>query len=194
MKKTILMIAGLVATVSVMAQGNLSFGNKGTGVNAPVTDKQTGEKLAGADYVAMLYWGTAGTDPAAFTPVLDNATGTLVAALPFRTGSAVGYITTTGVSVKGAPGGTEILVQMRAWSAVGGATYEAAYAAATTGGMAATVKLGASNVFAATPSTPPATGPFLVGLQAFTVDYIPEPSVLALGLLGGVAFLLRRRS
>jgi hypothetical protein len=194
MKKTILMIAGLVATVSMMAQGNLAFGNKATGVNAPVTDRLTGEKIAGADYVAMLYWGAAGTDPAAFTPVVDNATGALVAALPFRTGSAAGYIVTTAVSVKGAAAGQEIWVQMRAWSAVGGATYEAAYAAATTGGMAATVKLGASNFFPVTPNAPPSTPQVLAGLQAFTVDYIPEPSVLALGLLGGVEFLLRRRS
>lgn len=194
MKKTILMIAGLVATVSMMAQGNLSFGNKATGVNAPVTDAVTGDKLAGGDYVAMLYWGPAGADPSAFTPVIDNATDTLVAAIPFRTGAAAGYIVTTAVSVKGAAAGNEIQVQMRAWSAVGGATYEAAYEAATTGGMISVVKLGASNVITVAPNAPPATPQVLTGLEGFSINYIPEPSILALGLLGGVAFLLRRRS
>lgn len=194
MKKTILMIAGLVATVSMMAQGNLSFGNKATGVNAPVTDAVTGAMLAGGDYIAMLYWGPAGADASAFTPVVENNTGTVVAGLPFRTGAAAGYIVTTAVSVREAPAGVAIQVQMRAWSAVGGATYEAAYAAATTGGMISVVKLGVSNVITVTPNSPPSTPQVLAGLQGFSINYIPEPSILALGLLGGVAFLLRRRS
>lgn len=195
MKKTLLVIASLVATVSMMAQANLSFGNKATGVNAPVTHKEDGAKVDGGatgDYLATLYMGQKGSTAEALTPVVDVATGGLVA-IAFRTGSAAGYITSTAVNIQGAAAGVEYAFQMRAWSKNGGATYEAAYAAATTGGMASTVKLGSSNVFTQTPNKPPATPQPLVGLEAFTISYIPEPSILALGLLGGLAFLLRRR-
>jgi hypothetical protein len=196
MKKTILIIASLVATVSMMAQGQVNFGNYkvADGINAPVSDAQTGAKLAGGDYLAMLYWGPAGADPSAFTPVVELSTDAVMAAVPFRTGAAAGLINMKALTIKGVVKDQTFQVQMRAWSAVGGATYEAAYAAATTGGMASTVKLGASNAVTMTGKVLPDAPPAMVGLQAFTVDYIPEPSVLALGLLGGVAFLLRRRS
>jgi len=195
MKKTMLIIAGLAATVSLMAaEANLNFANKATGVNAVVTDAQGGAKLDGGatgEYMAMLYWAPLGQP--SLTPVIDVFKNAAIV-VAFRTGAAAGYITATALNVQGATAGVAIQVQMRAWSRNGGATYEEAYTAATTGGMAATVKLGSSNIFEVTPTTPPAVGAPLVGLTAFSIDYIPEPSVLALGLLGGVAFLLRRRS
>jgi len=46
----------------------------------------------------------------------------------------------------------------------------------------------------AQPPDPPNTPPNLVGLQSFNVFIVPEPSVIALGVLGaGCLFLLRRR-
>jgi hypothetical protein len=42
--------------------------------------------------------------------------------------------------------------------------------------------------------SPPSTAPFLQGLTSFNVFIVPEPSVIALGVLGaGCLFLLRRR-
>jgi hypothetical protein len=82
------------------------------------------------------------------------------------------------------------MVQLRAWEASGGSTYEAA--------LAAGVRTGTGNVFSVGPlggndpgGGPPFTDPNLTGFQSFAL--VPEPSTIALGLLGAAALLLRRR-
>lgn len=164
---------GLVA-VGALAQGQISVGNRVTGkVDAPVT--AGGVKLDGAAYLAQAYVGKTADSLA---PV-----GT---ALPFRTGAAAGYITTTAVTVAGAPDGTALFFQLRAWEAAGGANYEAAYAAGKLAGM--------SNIVPITAAEAPNLPQPPVGLQGFALAAIPEPSVMALGMLGAAALFLRRRS
>lgn len=94
----------------------------------------------------------------------------------------------------------EVLVQVRAWSAAF-ATYEEAFNA----GLAGTpgVLVGASNLMRGTGGVPPTGAPTPLtgappngfGLQGFSVSVVPEPSMIALSILGGLGAmaLLRRR-
>jgi hypothetical protein len=79
-------------------------------------------------------------------------------------------------------------VQVRAWATAGGVTsYEAAKGAP--GG-----KWGESNIISIKTGgydNPPALAANLVGLTGFQL--VPEPSTIALVLLGAAALLLRRR-
>lgn len=87
-----------------------------------------------------------------------------------------------------------VQVQVRAWSAAF-ATYEAAYDAGLGGNSAALV--GASNVMLIKPALAPTPIPSILGngFQGFSVSAVPEPSMIALSLLGGIGamVLFRRR-
>lgn len=173
MKKLIVAaVVGLTA-YAALAQGQFTFGNRVTaaGIDAKVFLPGGVTPLNGAAYLAQAYIGT---DPGSLAPV-----GT---ALPFRSGAAAGYITSTGITT-GLAVGTSVTVVMRAWEAAKGATYEAAVAG---GGI-----YGSSNPVTLTLSGPPGTPVPMVGLQSFSL--VPEPSTMALGVLGVAALLLRRR-
>jgi hypothetical protein len=87
--------------------------------------------------------------------------------------------------------------QLRAWDNKGGTitTWDQALVAFKNG----TTTLGYSPLFTVQQSlggygTPPSTPPSLLGLQSFQLYAVPEPSTIALGVLGaGCLFLLRRR-
>jgi hypothetical protein len=87
--------------------------------------------------------------------------------------------------------------QVRVWDTKGGTitTWAAAQAAWLQGQIA----LGYSDLFTVPYSlgqtlVPPNNAPNMQGLQSFNVTVVPEPSVIALGILGaGCLFMLRRR-
>jgi len=178
MKKLIVAAALGVFAVGALAQGQFQFGNKNTLLTPPLESKvfdNLGNALAGTAYWAQAYVKLATADDSSYGPV-----GT---AVNFRTGANAGYIVTTTVSTS-FPGGANVTVQMRAWEASGGTSYEAAVASGKLYGTSNPVNL----QVAVAPNTPPD----MVGLQSFAL--IPEPSTLALGVLGAAAFFLRRRS
>lgn len=167
------MLSGMLA----FGQGYLSFGNRNTaalpvGIDAPVYDTDGVTKLDGAAFKAQLYWGTDANSLAAVGTALD-----------FRTGAAAGYITSTIVTIAGAAPGTAGFVQMRAWATAAGTSYEAALASGT--------GYGQSEVLALTLSGDPAPPVTMQGLASFAL--VPEPSTIALGLLGLGVLALRRR-
>jgi hypothetical protein len=174
MKKLIVAAAIGLTAVGALAQGQFTFGNRVTaaGIDAKVFDNKAAP-LDGATYLAQAYVG-----------LNETSLAPVGAALPFRSGAAAGYITSTGIAVSGIAAGTAVIVQMRAWEAAKGATYETA--------VAAGALYGVSNPVALTLTAPPAAPADMVGLQSFSL--IPEPSTLALGVLGVAALLLRRRS
>lgn len=186
MKKVALFtIATIFSLGSVLAQGTITFNNRVTGViDVKIFNPDGITGLAGTGFSVQLYSGAAGA-----------AESSLVAAplivSTFRTGTAAGYFTSLGdVAVPGRATGLTASIQLRAWNNNGGAV--TSYEAAVAGGFAA----GKSNVFVtSTPlggaANPPLTAATLVGLQTFSV--VPEPSVIALGLLGATALLLRRK-
>jgi hypothetical protein len=184
MKKLLVTLAAVLISVSAFAQGTVTFNNRnlgdGTGT-APITlpDGSGAGSLAGA--FAQLYLVSGGTQTAIGAPV------------PFRTGSAAATPYIQGpvdVTVTGVPAGTPATFRVRAW--VGGNSY--GDAANTFNGQSNDVTTGALG------GTPPSGGtpitpPDLTGLAAFSLAAVttPEPSTIALGVLGAAALLIRRR-
>ena len=174
----------LTSVAMLNAQGTVSFNNRVLAndgvaflVNAPVFNIDGVTGLSGATYLAALYAGPVG-----------GALAQVGAAVPFRTGTRVGYVDiaspdrTVATVAPGAAGS----FQVRAWLASSGATYEAALGAGGPTGFSNTFSVttgGAGN-----PASLPAN---LVGLQSFSL--VPEPSVIALGLIGVCVLLLRRK-
>jgi len=89
-------------------------------------------------------------------------------------------------------GGGQVWVELAAWYSGGGAT---TYAQA----LAANVPVGTSNPGQVTEATAPATPSTLAntlinsGITDFNIKPVPEPSTIALGVVGASAFLMRLR-
>lgn len=172
MKKLLIAVAAVLVTAASYGQGQINFNNRvaAAGINAPVTEAGTG---AGAGTIAgmktQLFLVAGGNK----TAIGD--TGTFRASPAAATGFMTQSIT---VVVPGIDVGGSATVVMRAWN---GATYESS----TTFGESApvTITLGGGTGVPAD----------LTGLAAFTVTTVPEPSTIALGVLGAAALLLRRR-
>jgi hypothetical protein len=184
MKKLLLVAACIVASVGALAQGNVLFDNLKAGATQFITDAD-GSKLSGTGFLAQLY---AGADANSLAPV--------GAALSFRTGAAAGFVSTAGVdatrTIPGvATGGTANFLQIRAWDATGGATYDAAVGSGKHFGSSAIFS--AANLGGPDAGGGPAHTPAnLTNFKGFSL--IPEPSTIALGVLGAAALLLRRRN
>ena len=103
-------------------QGVFTFSNLDppSGVNAPVFDA-AGARLSGANYLAMLY---VGSTPDSLQPAVNVSLAPAVH--PFRTDPAAGYIVPNNVSAQNVAGFTLVWVQMRAWDARLGASYDEA--------------------------------------------------------------------
>lgn len=206
--KTILVTTALaMISFGTLAQGTVNFATAGASfngaVNAPLTNYITGQKVSGTDFRAQLFYN----DPASVADdAIDPRTGDplLTAVLGggldpvgsgiayFLTGLQAGYITTAsggGTRVlPGIAGGDDATVQIRAWSTSLGSDWNTAlntWLGGGTGGLIAQTK-----VF-----TIPAGNPPLVVPSALTGANdgwfpVPEPSTVALGVLGGFSTLL----
>jgi len=174
----------LLVAVGAFAQGSVQFSGRVTGVyDAPVFVGAAGSttKAEGPAYMVQLYAGNTAT-----------SLGPVGAALPFLTGAGAGYWKTTGTVI---PAGSidasgNSFLQVRAWATASGATYELASASGTGFGL--------SNTLTIKPTNAPDVPALLTGLTSFTISAagtgpIPEPSVMAVAALGGLALLLRRR-
>ncbi|MBI3417134.1 MAG: PEP-CTERM sorting domain-containing protein [Verrucomicrobia bacterium] len=183
MKKALIAFCSLMVAVGAFAQGQVNFAGRVVGVyDAPVSDSG-GAKLSGAAYLVQLYAGAT-----------SSSLSAVGAALPFRTGTAAGYWTSTALTIPASAiaGDGTSQIQVRAWAAAAGATYEAA--------SAAKGAFGSSNTIGVKPTNAPDVPATLAGLQSFALSAgggtgtpTPEPSTLALGALGGLALLFRRR-
>jgi len=180
MKKALMILSSLLVAVGAFAQGQVNFAARVVGVyDAPVFLDTVGgaNKASGPAYMAQLY---AGASASSLAPV--------GAALPFRTGAAAGYWTAEARTISTVDATGNAFVQVRAWSTAAGATYEAALASG--GGF------GSSTTLTIKPTVAPDVPATLTGLTSFAISaggIIPEPSIMALGALGGLALLLRRR-
>lgn len=172
MKKLLVAIAAMLVAAATYGQGAVSFNTHVLGsVEAPVTlatDNATG----------------AGTIPgltaALFTVSGDTFTMVPGSTTTFRTGAAAKYVQPIDVIFAGNTGQPVDLV-MRVWS---GADFDSAKQTGT---------FGESAVFTVTPLAPPNAPANLTTLNAFTVTTVPEPTTIALGVLGLGALLIRRR-
>ena len=174
MKKALMILSSVMVSFGAFAQGQVNFAARVLGVyDAPVfLDPFT--RVAGPGYMVQLYAAASATD-------LPAAIG---APLPFNTGPDAGYWTAEPRTINTVDGSGNAYVQIRAWATDSGGTYEAALSSGS--GFAV------SNIVAVKPTVAPDAPATLVGLQSFSFG-IPEPSIMALGALGGLALLLHRR-
>ncbi len=126
------------------------------GLEAPVFDVDATTRLSGSNFLAQLYAGpTAEWMRAAGSPV------------PFRTGAFSGFFASRTVSIPNVPPVTPAFVQVRAWEAARGASYEEARAL---GG-----KFGRSDILLVATGGVPSTGlpvppGSLAALQSFHLE------------------------
>lgn len=202
MKKTIVALSTLLTAAFAFGQGQVNFNNRVTvsplgTVNAPIYGPQvdnpleslrgndenyTGARLDGAAYTAELWAAPAGSSE-------DQLV--FVAATDFRTGNAAGYLNATTVTVPNVAGGAEAVFQVRAYDNMGGTLTSWAEVVGRTD-----VAQGTSAMFS--PGFPLGGGtvqpPNLASLESFNLYIVPEPSTIALGVLGvGALILFRRR-
>ncbi len=163
-----------------LAQGLIEFSNWGPGSDAPVYDVDGRTPLAGPAFSAQLYAAAPGSS---LQPV-----GVPV---PFQS-SNPGYFMGDVVAVLGVPQGGTAVVQVVAWRASDGLTFEAAdHPGGHVGESSVITVRGLGGLLPPPSSADPAT---LFGLQSFSLHVVvPEPSVFAIGLLGGSLLALGRR-
>jgi hypothetical protein len=180
MKKVIIALASLMVAVAAYAQGTVNFNNRITGVVDARVMLPDG-KGAGAGFTAELLGGPANTPAAQLKPLTPTTT--------FRATSdaAMGYVNGVTVEVPGVTPGGAATILMRAFngSSFDSSTIRGQSPAFQVTGLGGTPAGGAP--------LPPAN---LSGLGIGTtipLTVIPEPTTIALGVLGVAALLLRRR-
>lgn len=175
MKKLLLTFAALAITLATSyGQGEVFFANRIAGsidARAALTGAATGfaDSTYNAD-LAVLSGGNWVAVPGSVTPFRG---------LP---GSAAnGYITGFGIAIPGFAPGTSVQLKMRGFQ---GATADpAGLAYGETAPV--TVTLGGGTI-----PVPNMDG---LGPNPWNINVVPEPSTIALGVLGAAALLLRRR-
>jgi hypothetical protein len=176
----------VLAPVSVFAQGQINFANIGVGVNAPVTNMLTGERVpAGNTFLAQLYYGPAGlTESWSLISVTNPAVGF---AAP---GFVVAGTRYTDPSV--VAGGQVGTFQIRVWEATLGSNWEQAYLnwiSSPAPGL-----MGWSSLIQVKTTAVPDSPAFLVGLPPIYLGPVPEPGTAVLGLVGaGILLWWRKR-
>jgi len=184
-----------VVASSTYGQGTVSFQNQSTN---KITRIDTGANVANSPaggWKVQLYW----LDGNLAQPTTDMFTDATKVGAAANIGVPVaGQFSGGTITIPTTAAGGPVWLQLKAWEAAFGATYEAAVGNQTpSGGRLALA--GTSNIFklAATGNpNPPATTPMGINpLLSFTLVPVPEPAAIGLGLLGfGTLLLLRRRS
>lgn len=188
MKKLLLTAAAVFVTLSIYAQGTVNFQNS---ASTRVMNQLTGAPVAPADGIRVaLFWAPL-SDPNNFTQLqTSSGVGSPVAGQFFGGNRTTGNETMPGADAR---------FIVRAWELAYGTTYEAAANAPAMGGRPAL--RAESPVFVLStggggnpPGAPaPLTGATgQPGFTGFTL-IVPEPSIIALGLIGAGSLLLFRR-
>ena len=194
LKKAIVLLAMVASAALTYGQGTVNFNTLTLGTTAQIKNVD-GTLAAGTGFFAQLY-AAKGINAAesSLLPVGDPVN--------LRTGGNAGYVQTSGTTSLGtavnstvtiaaaAPGGP-VTLQLRAWAGPS-SSYAAAVAAKTANGKSALFNLNTTGDPTAAPPTTPVN---LVGLAGFQLvgTTVPEPSTIALGLIGAGALLIRRR-
>ena len=177
MKKILSALGLVILASSTFAQGTIFFNNRTSAgdVRVYTYDGISGAGQYPGGVTAQLFLVPAGGG--ALVPLTPTTT--------FRDSPAASFfLNPVDVTVPNVPAGAPATVLMRVW-----ATAEGAYETASFRGESAPLTISALG------GINPETGaivptPDLAGLQTFTV---PEPSTIALGVLGAAALLYRRR-
>ena len=179
MKAFWLSLLASALALDAWGQGDLGFANHIKGlIDAPVFDTDCHTPLAGTRYLSEFYAGP--------TPDTLQPSGTIV---PFSTGPGAGYVLSDSDMIwDGYDDGTIFYVQMRAWEASAGASFEAAVAS---GG-----KFGFSNIVPEALRLAPGGEEEPVGLRSFclispsgqqpqvAIAMTPPPQPVLIGVIG----------
>ena len=193
MKKLLLLAAFLGASVSLFAQGTVTFANLASQNYRLTTNSAPGGPNSGLmsgvnAYRIGLYAGPSGSAEGALT-LVGIATNSSVPALAGYFNGGSPFTLPAGFAT-----GTEIAFQLRAWSYASGLSYESAAgdpSAALGKSALGFVTPGGGTVL---PGALFGTGPGQLSTGFEIAPIIPEPSSIALGLLGlGAIALFRRR-
>lgn len=193
MKKLIIIAAAVaLVTINGYSQGTVQSAN---GATSLVTNSATGAAaVSGTTFrVALYYLPDQGTPPTA----ADFDERGIMLGPSVNMGPVAGRYSTGTRSTPAttAPGGPAWF-QVRAWESAFGPDYMAAKNSAPIGGRLALV--GTSNIVrvdTGNPTTTPPGNPTAIAVPGFVLVPVPEPGVVALGLLGiGALLMLRRRS
>jgi len=178
-------------TITIWLGGSETPGGGGspnnTSADLPAgTATYTGTALPTSGYEVGLYVDTTATlvsgDVASGAPVATSG----LAGAGYWTANASLTATTAF------PAGSLVFTELAAWSTADGAT---SYAMAVSEGVANGLSGPSSGTTALGGGSPPATPGTLEGsgLQDFIVSTVPEPSTIALGVIGASTFLMRLR-
>lgn len=167
MKKLLIVAICAVGILSGQAQGLINFVN----LSGPVSNNDTGD-LLGPEAVGQIW---AGADAGSLAPVGDP--------LAFAGG---GIIVGPEVAIPGVAGGATAFVQLRAWDATF-ASFAEAQAGLGANGFSDVVESPALKTPGALLPAPN------LNTTAFGITAIPEPSTIALAILGAAALFIRRR-
>jgi hypothetical protein len=186
MKKLLILAVSVAATIGALAQGTVNFANAGAGgLNARIFGTDGTTALAGTGYIAQLW---AGASAGSMNPITPTVT--------FGTGANAGYFFGGSRTIPTVPAGSPAFFQVRVWEAAAGASWDVASVrnGAQVGGDTVSYHGAALGPYQSPNLTaPPSTPPNLLGLQSFSLYVVPEPSTIALGVLGLAGLLVLRR-
>jgi len=199
MKKLIITCCFSIAAFVGFSQGTVNFNNNvpfGTASGTPInnhtdrlvywTDNST--KLTGTNFVAQLYYASSGGfNQSEGSLVIVDALAPKKFRDPLNAAGFEGTWSGGNKTLANVPIGGNTTLQVRVWD---GALFGGYQAAVDGNGIT-----GKSITFNYTvPAAGSAAGAFYMeGLQSFTVGNIPEPSTIALGILGAASLLVVRR-
>jgi len=221
MKKTLILGALLAGALGANAQGTVNFADEVVGFTMHIYGPQasgqsvtgnagndnpsgsttydagsmvggsaSGGTLANGNNVSVELYAAAGAGDAesSLLPISQYSghAGTKAGAIGLFIPNA---ITGTDPGIPGTAGGTAT-VALAAWFNGGGAytSLSAAQSASQPWGESPAVTLSGLGGTGSPPATPPA-----IGVSSFSLSSVPEPSTIALGIMGASAFLMRRR-
>jgi hypothetical protein len=208
MKKLLLLAVLGVTAVSAMAQGRITFRNTastsfnlytndafGSLNGVSIINRSTTSNSAAQYRVGLYASPTTGASAGSLTLIAlaTNASS----ANPSFLGKFLGP-DPYAITAPGYAAGSAFTFQLRGWSFAGGMTYEEAVLAQVLDPL--NIALGQSELGTTTPTASPGTPGALFGTAAgllvsgFEIKPAPEPSSIALGLLGlGAVALFRRK-
>jgi hypothetical protein len=188
--------ASVLISPRLLGQGAINFNNRAVNANpvavvAPIYGPDSGSTFiehhgnattngGGVNYTGSLLTGTGFTAQLWAAPqggILMPLSTTVMR----PSGTLAGFVVppVTAPIIPNAPGGSQVIFELRVWDNRGGTITTWAQVMADINVMRAS-----SGTFATAVAEPPNTPPNLVGLTSFNLFIVPEPGILSLGIVG----------
>lgn len=185
MKRALLVAMGMfLVTAGALAQGNVLFQSKNANpvVNFKILNPDGTVAEGGGKYTVEL-WGAPGATGGSLAPLMGIKGAASAAPIQTLLSGTTGYFAGGSWSVNGLAADAVSQFQVVVFE-----TQYGSYDKQTAGFY------GKGEIFNLSLTAPPATPAAMIGGKDITLVAVPEPSILALGVLGLGAFMLRRRS